>query len=631
MASGAHKGNRRLRLAGIVGMLVLASCARAGATTVPPGFKDTTLASVAGVTDIAFTSDGRMLVVQKAGVLRILSDDGTSLNESALDLSSHVCSSGDRGFQSVVADPSFATNHYIYIYYTSNKNGTCADDTYPNGPVNRVSRFVLSDSNTVDPLTETVLVDNIPSMGLHQGGDTAFGHDGYLYVTVGDGECDYKGDSGCFNLNDASRDTNTLLGKVLRLTVPNGGIPPDNPYQGSNSVRCNMVGVADPGKVCQETYAAGLRNPWKFAFDPNVSGTRFFIGDVGEVTWEEVDLGQKAADYGWNVREGMCATGSTTDCGPPPTGMTNPIYAYPHTTGCKAITGSAFVPAGAWRPQDDGAFVYADFSCGKIFELATVPGGGFEASELVSGMVANSLSALTIGPYPHGQALYYSSWPTTEIRRLTYTDANAYPKGATPLRVALVPAYLQCTSANSSHGAPLSFGSCTPPAQASSSIAVGTPDANGIGARSTGYARYDVLAGDPGSPGSHADVALSVRISDVRNRSALSDYSGDLQADATLRVTDNNNGSSPSGISPATVEDMSFPFTVPCSATADETTGAICSVTTSANAIVPNAVAQDQRTILELGQVRVFDSGFDGKASTTADNKLFETQGVFVP
>ncbi len=216
-------------------------------------------------------------------------------------------------------DPSFASNGFVYLYYTRNKSGNC---------VNRVSRFTMSGS-TIAMATESVLVDEIPTpSGNHNGGDLRFGKDGYLYVSVGDGACDYAG-GGCYGQNDASRDQNALIGKILRITST-GGIPPTNPFQGSGTARCNVMGQTTAGNKCQETFAWGFRNPFRIAFDPNTTATRFFVNDVGEGTWEEVDEGQAGADYGWNVREGPCANGSTTNCGAPPAGMTNPVYAYSH-------------------------------------------------------------------------------------------------------------------------------------------------------------------------------------------------------------------------------------------------------------------------------------------------------------
>ena len=159
-----------------------------------------------------------------------------------------------------------------------------------------------------------MLIDNIPSpAGNHNGGDVQFGKDGNLYVSVGDGGCDYAGNSGCAGLNDAARDEHVLVGKILRIT-PSGAIPADNPFTGSGTARCNASGATSAGMRCQETFAWGLRNPFRIALDPNAADTRFHQ-DVGQGTWEETDLGAAGADYGWNLREGRCATGSTTNCG----------------------------------------------------------------------------------------------------------------------------------------------------------------------------------------------------------------------------------------------------------------------------------------------------------------------------
>ena len=199
-------------------------------------------------------------------------------------------------------------------------------------PVNRVARFTLRDDNVIDPASEAVLLDNIPSPGGgHNAGDLGFGKDGYLYVSVGDGYCDYAGDSGCAANNDAARPA-----RAARKDSPHNaerGNPGGQPWRGTDSARCNISGRTTPGKRCQETWAWGLRNPFRFAFDPTAIGTRIFINDVGERTWEEIDLGQPGADYGWNVREAPCGQGIGRGLWIPPPGMTDPIYAYLHGQG----------------------------------------------------------------------------------------------------------------------------------------------------------------------------------------------------------------------------------------------------------------------------------------------------------
>jgi glucose/arabinose dehydrogenase len=262
--------------------------------------------------------------------------------------------------------------------------------------------------DTADPATEKVLLDNIPSPnGNHNAGDLGFGKDGYLYASVGDGGCDYAGDSGCQELNDAPRDRHVLLGKVMRITR-DGAIPPGNPYTGSDSARCNQTGRTDPGKNCQETFAWGLRNPFKFAFDPDASGTRLFINDVGMNRWEEIDLGTAGADYGWNICEGAhdnvdrpgqedCVTGAYTP----------PIHEYDHTTGCAAVTGGAFVPnEPPWPAAYHNSYLFGDYVCNKIFELKPKQGGGFTQSEFASGLGASGPTAMAFGPSGSGKDLY---------------------------------------------------------------------------------------------------------------------------------------------------------------------------------------------------------------------------------
>ena len=203
------------------------------------------------------------------------------------------------------------------------------------------------------------------------------------------------------------------------------------------------------------------------------------------------------------------------------------------------------------------------------------------------------------------------------------------PKGASPLRVSLVPAYEPCTAPNRTHGPPLAFPSCNPPA-ATSGLTVGTPDANGAPAQSVGFVRLGVQAGDPGAP-EDSDVAISASITDVRVKSDLSDYTGELEAVAELRVTDRYNGESPGGgTDAATVTDFPFPVTMQCSATAAGI-GAGCGVGTTANAIVPGAVRDGQRAIVQLSQIRVNDGGPDGLVATADGNRKFAAQGVFIP
>jgi glucose/arabinose dehydrogenase/PKD repeat protein len=411
----------RFALLAVLAALLALPAHAAAEPTLPPDFDDTLLASVPRPTAIAFAPDGRILITSQFGTLQVYKD-GALLPEPALDMTDRICSNYERGLLGVVADPAFAENHYIYLYYTYNLTGKC--EFYQ--PVNRVSRFVLADDSTIDPGSETVLIDNIPSThGYHNAGDLHFGKDGYLYVSVGDGNCDYKGTDTCGVYNDAARDLNVLDGKILRIKA-DGGIPPDNPFLGDDSVRCNTE-TAAPGKQCQEIYAYGLRNPFRIAFDPNVPDTHFFINDVGNDVREEIDLGQSGADYGWNLREGHCETLVPDNCGPPPLGMTNPLYDYDHDTGCTAITAGAFVPNGVWSDQYDGVYLFGDYVCGKIFEL-TFPEGVATATEVAGNLGTGGITGMTFGPHDRTQALYYLNFAAGEIHRIDFTaGANRAP------------------------------------------------------------------------------------------------------------------------------------------------------------------------------------------------------------
>jgi glucose/arabinose dehydrogenase/PKD repeat protein len=393
----------------------------------PPGFTDSLVTSLSVPTALAFTPDGRLLLTTQSGTLRVYSG-GALLGPPALDLAAWVCTNSERGLLGVSVDPAFATNNFIYLYYTRRTGSTCSNGN----KVNRVSRFVLPGSNSIDPASEVVLVDNIPSPGgTHNGGDLHFGKDDNLYIAIGDGGCDYLNTSNCGAANDAARDQNVLLGKILRITR-DGGIPPDNPFQGSNSARCNGTGITDPGKTCRETFAWGLRNPFRIAFDPNATGTRFHVNDVGQNTWEEIDLGQSGADYGWSIREGPCVKGSTSNCGPPPAGMTNPIHWYGHASGCSAITGGAFVPSGIWPADYDGDYLYADYVCGKIFRVDASGGGGSPATEFVTALGSDSAVAMVFGPLGSSQALYYTTYAGGgQVRRIAFVGtANGAPTAA---------------------------------------------------------------------------------------------------------------------------------------------------------------------------------------------------------
>ncbi len=398
----------------VVSGLMLAGMTGQVMAVVPAGFSDTAITNVGSPTAIAFTPDGRMLITTQQGTVRVWA--GTLLATPALTISA-ICGTFERGLLGIAVDPDFTTNRRIYLYYTANIGGTCA---------NRVSRFTFfaaaGQQNQVDPASELILLDNMPAPnGNHNAGDLHFGKDGYLYASIGEG-----------GVSTAARNEHVLAGKILRITK-DGGIPPTNPFQGAGTARCHM-GSTTPGNKCQETFAWGFRNPFRFAMDPNAAGTRFFINDVGSGAWEEIDEAQAGVDYGWNCREGAHTNSTSGACNPTPPGMVDPIFEYPHGTpgpaginGCNSITGGAFVPNGLW-PGFDGSYLFSDYICGAIFKLTQA--GTWSASQFATSLGGSSAVHLRFGPWGTTQALYYTTFAGGgQIRRIS----RPVPRPAGPL------------------------------------------------------------------------------------------------------------------------------------------------------------------------------------------------------
>ena len=216
------------------------------------------------------------------------------------------------------------------------------------------------------------------------------------------------------------------------------------------------------------------------------------------------------------------------------------------------------------------------------------------------------------------------------------------PVGATPMRLSLVPAYTQCTAPNRTHGPPLAFGSCSPAVPSSSFVTVGTSDANGAAANSSGSIRMDVLVGAPGPP-DDTDLLIVPTISDVRckgtttacgnaNAAGGPDYVGELQGNAMVRITDHFNATSAGGgTDPATVVDIPFPIGMSCANTADTSVGGLCKTPTTTCLGCPPPNWEDKRAVAGISQIQVFDGGPDGIIATADGNTLFAVQGLFVP
>jgi hypothetical protein len=210
----------------------------------------------------------------------------------------------------------------------------------------------------------------------------------------------------------------------------------------------------------------------------------------------------------------------------------------------------------------------------------------------------------------------------------TTIPGYARPKGASPMRVSLVPAYEECTAPDREHGPPLAFGSCSQPAQSSQLVTVGTADSNGRPTRSIGWVKIETVRGDPATHEDEADVRVTLEITDVLRRSDLADYTGGLTVPLDVRLTDRYNGCCDvGGPHAATVQDGwlgdSLVFGTACAATADPDVGATCSVSTTMEALAPGTVLEGMRSSWQVGRIEVHGPG--------TDTGPFAVQGVFVP
>ncbi len=289
---------------------------------------------------------------------------------------------------------------------------------------------------------------------------------------------------------------------------------------------------------------------------------------------------------------------------------------------------------------DTSVDVYERFG-GTTTLLSTGPTGGngaFPAFLFPNGLSDDGTRAF----FDTREALMASDTDTSFDIYVADVAGYPRPKGASPMRLSLVPAYAQCTTPNRMHGPPLAHGSCNPPSAASSQATMGSPDALGGAANFLGFVRYAVVAGTPGPP-EDSDVVITSSLSDVRcrptgascgsaNAAGPADYTGEVRATVELRMTDRWNAVAPGGgIDAATGESVSLAKSFPCAPTASTSTGSSCTLTTAANAIVPLLVRDTKRAIWQMGQVQVYDGGPDGDADNTAGDTLFAAQGVFVP
>ncbi len=286
---------------------------------------------------------GRLFVVEKSGVIRVFENKASVSGSSVfLDIQDRVDDSGsEEGLLGLAFHPNYESNGYFYVNYTA---------ANPDRTV--IARFQVStgDSNVADVGSELQMLTYAQPFSNHNGGQLAFGPDGYLYIAVGDG-----GSGGDPNGN--GQNLSTLLGSILRIDVDsqqngnNYSIPPDNPYADNNQ------------GYREEIYAYGLRNPWRFSFD--AENGNLWAGDVGQNSYEEIDLIQGGGNYGWNIMEGTHCYEPSSDCDE--SGLEMPVWEYDHDLG-NSVTGG-FVYHGPTLDNLTGWYIYGDFGSGRIWAL----------------------------------------------------------------------------------------------------------------------------------------------------------------------------------------------------------------------------------------------------------------------
>jgi glucose/arabinose dehydrogenase len=293
---------------------------------------------------------GRLFVVEQTGRILIV-DRGDLLEDPFLDIRDGVGAGGERGLLGLAFHPAYADNRRYFVHYTRAEDGASVVAEF------RVSR----DPNRSRPAGRALLTVEQPFAN-HNGGMIAFGPDGFLYIALGDGGS--SGDPG-----NRAQDPDVLLGKILRIDVDGRrpyAIPEDNPF------------AAGGGRP--EIYALGLRNPWRYSFDPATGD--LYIGDVGQGEWEEIDFlaagSPPGANFGWDYFEGSHAyEGSPPD----ESALIFPILEYSHDGGGCSVTGG-HVYRGAELPEFYGVYLFADYCAGSVWGLLAGPDGTWTADLL---------------------------------------------------------------------------------------------------------------------------------------------------------------------------------------------------------------------------------------------------------
>lgn len=355
------------------------------AQTFPSNFsRDLVDDGLAYPTAFTFVPDGRIFVTEQGGSLRVIKN-GSLLSTPAITITTNA--SGERGLLGVAVDPDFATNNYVYLYYTVPAG---AERT---APFNKIVRYTF-DGDVITPSSvQTILELDDLSATNHNGGALDFGPDGKLYIAVGENA-----------VGSNAQNLDNYLGKILRVN-PDGSVPDGNPFSG-NAARARI-------------WAYGLRNPYTFTFD-RITGT-LYVNDVGQDDWEEInDATEPGLNFGWPSEEGNCTSGCT--------GYTDPVFAYGHDgdhneTGCSIVGGTFFNPVSTTYPLEyRGKYFFSEYCndwINYIDPLNPVAQTSFATS------VGDKQTYLLTGPDGN---LYYLSRQDGALYRIKYNSGGAPPE-----------------------------------------------------------------------------------------------------------------------------------------------------------------------------------------------------------
>ncbi len=345
-------------------------------------------------------ADPRWFVLRKSGQLMVFDPDNATSVSTYLDLSGVVRTDSEGGLLGMAFHPDYPGVPEIFLYYTIDGPGGV--------PMRSViSRFILDDVASPGAGTvEEVIIEIDQFADNHNGGDIAFGADRLLYIGLGDG-------GGGGDPRETGQNTTNLLGSMLRIDAIGTGadynIPGTNPFSAQPKCGPNEVN----GNNCPEIYAWGLRNPWRWSFDQPTGD--LWLGDVGQGSWEEVDLIELGGNYGWDCREGANDF-ETNGCSGP---FIDPVAEYNHSNGDVSITGG-FVYRGSAIVGLSGRYVFGDFASGRIWALESDGAGGYTTEELIS----SGTNPSSFGLDQDGE-LYFTDYGGGRIMQLVETGGGA--------------------------------------------------------------------------------------------------------------------------------------------------------------------------------------------------------------